>query len=358
MKYRYFLTLLALAMVSCEGEAEKTPEATDNKIQRAEAVNYVDTIHLKKSVFRSQLISNGKLRARKKSDLKFAASGIVDVLNVQNGSKVTQGSVIAAIESGETALRLKQAQGSFEKAKIDLADALLGFGYTGNDTTKVKPGHLQTAKLRSGYDAAADNVTVARMALDKCRLEAPFDGKIANLTTKLYENPKGNFFCTVIDDSSFDIEFAILESELKNVHQGQAIKVATFIDPQTKYQGRVVSINQMVDDKGQILVTANIVNPGGLIDGMNVKVFIEGEIPNKLVVPKSAVVIRDNLEVLFRMTPEGKTIWTYVYIEAANSDSYAVIANADRGADLSVGDAVIISGNLNLADNVNVQAKK
>lgn len=358
MKYQYFITLLALAMVSCEGSTDKTPEATDNKIQRAEAVNYVDTIHIRESVFRSELVSNGKLRARKKSDLKFSVAGIVDVLNVKNGSKIGQGAVIASVESGEAALRLKQAQSRFEKAKIDLADALLGFGYTSGDTTNVKPGHLQTAKIRSGYDAAADDIVSARMALDKCKLQSPFEGKIANLKTKLHENPKGDFFCTVIDDSSFDIEFAVLESELKNIREGQQVKVTTFVEPQKKYTGTINSINLMVDEKGQILVAANITNPGGLIDGMNVKVYVENDVPNKLVVPKSAVLIRDNLEVLFRMTPQGKTIWTYVLIEAANSDSYAVIANADRGADLSAGDAVIIGGNLNLADNVDVEAKQ
>lgn len=349
-----YATLLA---VGCDGE-KQPQEATDNKIQRTEAVNYVDTIHLTKGVFRSQLIGNGKLRARQKSDMQFPSSGVVDVLNVKNGAMVRQGEVIAAIVSIEPNLQLKQALSRLEKAEIDMNDALLNFGYTSGDTSKVKREHLQVAKIRSGYESAVNDLASARINLAKCTLSAPFDGKIANLKTKLWENPKGDFFCTVIDDTSFDIEFAVLESELKNVREGQQIRVATFTESQKKYTGSVTSINQMVDENGQIMVTANIANPGGLIDGMNVKVYLESNIPGKLVVPKSAVLIRDNLEVLFRMTPSGKTIWTYVYIEAANSDSYAVIANTDRGAELSAGDAVIISGNLNLADNVDVKIKE
>ena len=355
MKRLLIICLAAVAAVGCDGE--KKQEATDNKIQRAEAINYVDTIHLSRGIFRSQLISNGKLRAKQKSDLRFAASGIVDKLNIKNGGTVRGGETLAAVESGEQSLRLKQAMSRLEKARIDLSDALLGFGYTSGDTTSVKPEHLRTAKIRSGYESAVDDVAAARMALEKCTLTAPFDGKIANLKTKLWENPKGDFFCTVIDDGSFDIEFAVLESELKNVREGQQVKVATFTDPQNRYTGTVTSINQMVDEKGQIMVTANIPNPGGLLDGMNVKVYVESSVADKMVVPKSAVLIRDNHEVLFRMTPEGKTIWTYVLIEAANSDSYAVVANTDRGADLSPGDAIIVSGNLNLADNVEVRVK-
>ena len=69
--------------------------------------------------------------------------------------------------------------------------------------------------------------------------------------------------------------------------------------------------------------------------------------------PKSAVVIRDNEEVLFRFR-DGKALWTYVHTSLANSREYAVEANTERGADLSPGDIVIVSGNLNLADGSEV----
>ena len=73
----------------------------------------------------------------------------------------------------------------------------------------------------------------------------------------------------------------------------------------------------------------------------------------QLVVPKSAVVIRDNLEVLFRYK-DGRAQWTYVHTSLANSREYVVEANLDRGAELNPGDLVIVSGNLNLADGSEV----
>lgn len=48
----------------------------------------------------------------------------------------------------------------------------------------------------------------------------------------------------------------------------------------------------------------------------------------------------------------------YVNILAANSDSYAIEANAARGAELSVGEQIIVSGNLNLADGSIVSLKQ
>lgn len=347
-----------MLLVACGSIEPKEEAATDNKKEFAQTTNYVDTMHLRRGSFRSELISNGKLRAQQKSDLKFLGTGMVSTLNVSNGSPISKGAVIASLDSRELSLRLDQSKKRLEKAKIDLQDALLGFGYTTTDTTKVKPEHLRIARLRSGYDTAISDVQSAQMSLDNGTLSAPFGGRVANLKTKLHENPKGDFFCSVINDSSFDVEFAVLESELPNVREGQSIQVSTFTDPLKKYKGTIKGINPMVDDKGQIMVTANIPNPGGLLDGMNVKAYVENMVADKLVVPKSAVLIRDNLEVLFRMSPEGKAMWTYVYILAANSSSYVVIANEERGADLSVGDVIITSGNLNLADAVAVEVKK
>jgi len=90
-----------------------------------------------------------------------------------------------------------------------------------------------------------------------------------------------------------------------------------------------------------------------LTDGMNVRVAVRQKIAGQLVVPKSAVVIRDNLEVLFRYK-EGRAQWTYVHTSLANSREYVVEANRDRSAELDPGDLIIVSGNLNLADGSEV----
>lgn len=358
-RHAYLFGVLLFASCSGGSGSGSDADTTVNKKAQIQISNPVDTITLRRGTFRSQLISNGKLRAQQKSDLRFAGSGAVTWLAGGNGTTVAPGAVIARLDDRDAQLRLEQARQAMQKADIDLQDALLGFGHDIADSAQVPRETMRIAKLRSGYDGAVTGLESARLAAENCVLTAPFGGKIANLKTKLHENPKGDFFCSVINDRSFDVEFSILESELANVRVGQEVKVATFVDPAKRYAGHVAHINPTVDDKGQILVTANIPNPGGLMDGMNVKVYIESAVPNKLVVPKSAVLVRDDREVLFRYDPAtGKAMWTYVLIEASNSDSHAVVANTDRGAELNVGDAVIVSGNLNLADGSEVEIKQ
>lgn len=348
-------------LVSCAGGAtsEEAGDSAVLKKAQTQIANPVDTIVLRRGTFRSQLISNGKLRAQQKSDLRFAAAGTVTWLAGGNGTAVRAGAQIARIDDREAQIRLEQARQAMHKADLDLQDALLGFGYDVADTARVPDETMRIARLRSGYDAAVTGLRSARLAADNCVLTAPFGGRIANLKTKLHENPKGDFFCSVINDRSFDVEFNILESELSSVRPGQEVRVATFVEPTKRYAGRVVQVNPTVDEKGQITVTANIPNPGTLIDGMNVKVFVESSVGDKLVVPKSAVLVRDDREVLFRYDREtGRAMWTYVLIEMSNSDSHAVVPNTDRGAELNVGDAVIVSGNLNLADGSAVEIKR
>ena len=117
------------------------------------------------------------------------------------------------------------------------------------------------------------------------------------------------------------------------------------------------SYNPLIEKNGTILVKAVVKNDGKLTEGMNVKVRIKKEVKKQLVVPKSAVVLRDNQEVLFKVVA-GKAYWTYIQTTLENSSSYAVIAHPDKSsATLNPGDTVIVSGNLNLAHDSEVILK-
>lgn len=94
-----------------------------------------------------------------------------------------------------------------------------------------------------------------------------------------------------------------------------------------------------------------------LIDGMNVKVIVENSVPNMFVVPKEAVVERDGYHVIFTYNKETRrAVWTYVDIVFSNLNSYAITGNAKKETEIKEGDVVIVSGNLNLADDTEVKA--
>ena len=336
--------LLLVMAGGCRSGEENTGDVRDGRLQYEAERNEVEVMTLERTVFTRQLISNGRLSARARSSLAFRGTGMIEQVNARNGETVRAGTVIAALDRTDKAIALKSARIAMDKAGLDLYDVLAGQGYMTRDTSSVPASVMKMARMRSGYDAALNSLHQAEYDYSGTVLTAPFTGKVAP-------------FCTLIDDSSFDVDFTVLESEYGFLEEGLKVKVTPFSGGSGHLYGTLTCINPTVDKNGQVAVTATVENDGTLIDGMNVKVTVEKDVPGQLVVPKSAVVIRDNLEVLFRHK-DGKALWTYVHTLMSSGDSYVVVPNTDRGAELSEGDQVIISGNLNLADGSSVEVRK
>lgn len=354
------IAALAVSMLfllcSCGGRGGDGTER-DDKLQYAPQENEVTAIVLKKGVFSRHILSNGKLSASLKASLAFGTPGVVSYVNVRDGQTVRKGEVLAGLDKEEIMLSLRSAELGLRKAELDLYDVLAGQGYAAGDTVSVPKNVLTMAKMRSGYLSAVNELARVRRNLALTVLTAPFSGRVADVKLREWDQASSSGpFCTIVDDSSLDVNFTVLESDYAVIAAGLPVKVTPFGRQDKVYEGKIVSINPVVDKNGQISVRAQVRGDGSLVDGMNVKVVIEKAMDNMLVVPKSAVVIRDNLDVLFRYR-NGKAEWVYVTILHSNSDSYALVANSDRGAELGEGDMVIVSGNLNLADGSSVKLK-
>ena len=351
------LIVFAAALVGCGSKSDKTESELAKDSYKIEK-NTVDTMHLRKQPFNRETISNGILKGAARAELRFKTPGVVEYVPVHNGSRVKKGDVIAKLDTQTLHLDYERAQQSLGKAQLDLYDALIGFGY-GRDTNNVPADILNVAKIRSGYSSALNSYKIAQIALQNATLTAPHSGVVANLTVKPHEY-SNEAVCTIIDDTAFNVEFKVLEGELPYIATGRDVAVQPFIDVTQNYSGTIKEINPFVDEKGQIAVTASISNKGGkLIEGMNVKVFIKSVKENLPTVPKSAVVMRDGYDVLFVFNPQtGKAEWRYVDILHSNSTHHVVRGHKEKDVQLDEGEAIIISGNLNLADGSDVEIRK
>ncbi len=194
----------------------------------------------------------------------------------------------------------------------------------------------------------------AKFEYDNCCLYAPFSGKVImkDILPGAYLS-NGTPVGTLYDDSKIIVDFEVLESEISHIKLSQSIAIIPFAYSNDTVYGKVTAILPSVDANGLIKVKGEIKNPGYLIDGMNAKVIIKSSTNESLVVPRSAIVLRQGYEVLFRVI-NGKAYWTYVNIVSENSSSFAVVPNKEKQADLNEGDTIIISNNLNLAHDTEV----
>ena len=350
MKTKYLIAAFAL-LAACTSNKEENKDGSEMEMhQQQMSETYVDTMVLHQTEFNKQIVCNGRLRAKAKSELNFNGQGIIAEVFVREGQHIGKGKLIATLDKQDRQRELEKAEHELRRAKVELTDKLIGLGY--NDMNTVPADVMERAEVMSGYYSANFQLQSAKKALEECNLYAPFSGRVADLEAKRFQ--KNDKVCTLVDDSGFEVEFRILEAELSGVRIGQKVKVTPFVQDSIRYEGRVTEINPLVDDKGLVKIKAQLSNRGNtLLDGMNVHVIVEEKMQHMFVVPKDAVVERDGYQVIF-LLEEGRAVWTYVDVVHSNISSFAITGCQRKETTIKEGDIVITSGNLNLADGTEV----
>jgi len=355
MKNILITVILSYCVIACGHESDLDDNEIDGTSpvsSRAEKTS-VKTLTLVKSDFAKEIISNGKLSAVKKVDLRFLTTEKITNVYVKNGDYVKLGQIVAKLDNFLLLNALKKSQARFSQVKFELQDILIGQGYSFSEESKsiIPEEVMRVAKIKSGYDDALNNMELAQYNLDNTELKAPISGIIANLDVR--ENNTGNpteKFCTVIDNSLFEAEFSVIEMELASVRVGQSVKIIPYSMENALTEGTIVKINPLVNEDGLIKVSALCHNPKSLLyEGMNIKAVIQEKIKQQLLIPKQAVVLRNERKVVF-IAQNGRAKWKYVKTGLENSSSFVVTEG------LNEGDSVIVDGNFNLVHNASVDA--
>ena len=316
---------------------------TQAKKQHLKDKNPVDTMVLKKGVFEKELVSNGRLEALQKAKLRFKVSGELAKIFVSNGQRVKKGQLLARLDEFSLKNDLNKAQNQLEKAKVNFKDVLIGQGYEAEDTASVPNDFLRIAKVKSGLADAQTDMKEAQHRLKSASLYAPFSGVVANIEKKEFDKiGSGEDFCTLINNSKYHVNFSVLESELDEITLNKDM-IAKPLAGGTFY-GKIDQINPVVDENGLVTVRGLVNNTNGkLLEGMNAKVLVKTKVPGQLIIPKTAMVLRQNKEVVFTVKQDSIAIWNYVKTGQENSRKYTITEG------LKPGDVVITSGNINLA---------
>lgn len=345
---RYIVPLcicLSTLLVLTACDKKSAPEAAkETTILSSEKPTEVSVIPIKRDVFNDELISNGTVMATHKADLNFQTNEVVASILVKNGDRVVKGQALASLQDFNLKQTLAQANDGYERARLELQDVLIGQGYSLEAEAAIPPEVLKIAKVRSNFEQSRLSLENAKHNLKASTLYAPFNGVVANLITKVYNKPDGSKpFCTILDMEHPEVQFNILENELAQVKAGDDVLVSPFSGNDKVSKGRITEINPVVDKNGMVIVKARLEQvQQGLFDGMNVRVRVQRATDRQLMIPKSALVLRNNRKVVF-VSKQGQAQWVYVQTSLENSTSYVVTEG------LSEGDSVIYEGNINLA---------
>ena len=302
--------------------------------------------------FNYEILSNGKVVAIKKSEIRFPLDQNIEHIYVKNGDFVRKGQVLAQLDDRDLKNKLAKSVEAVEKATVDLEDRLIDYGYRLRDSVNIPRDIMRMAKIKSAYNSMRFNYDDAVSDFSKARIVAPFSGKVADVEARAL-NSTDSFkkLCFLIDDRIMHVEFNVLETEYYLIRKGSNLEVSPF-GKGTSLIGFVTQINPIVDDDGMIKVFGKIDNSKGyLLNGMNVKITIKVPIGDVLYVPREAVVKRGGRDVVFTYEKD-KAKWNYVEVGPQNSKFISIKSG------LRQGQIVIINNNINLVHDSLVSLSK
>lgn len=197
--------------------------------------------------YESQVQVLGVIESAQDATLGFELAGQLAAVYVEDGDKVQRGDVLAQLDTARLVAQQQELKASLASAQ---AQAKLAGLSAQRIAELVKQGLESTQTLdeaisqRDANDAQVSQVTASlaslQVELDKSRIVAPFDGRIA---TRMLDQGtvvnSGQAVFRLLADSQIDGRFAMPAKQAKRLSVGTDLPVA-FDDK--NYQARVIAI--------------------------------------------------------------------------------------------------------------------
>jgi RND family efflux transporter MFP subunit len=323
-----WVTLLALA-VAAGGIA----------YSRIKAVHEVEVATVT-TAYPSQAIAllnaTGYVVPQRKASVGSKATGRLEWLGVQEGSKVKQGETIARLENRDVGALLNQAQANVQVARANLQQGQAELRNAQLELNRARELVDRKFLTQSAYDqalarydraqatiagykaaigVAEANRRNAEVAVEQTIIRAPFDGvvltKNANVgdlitTFSAAVDTKGAVV-TMADMSTLEVEADVSESNLQKAKVGQPVEIQLDALPDMRFRGEVARIVPTVDRaKATVLVKVRFIERDErVLPDMSAKVtFLErsledGERGARTAVPPSAILTRNGETAVF-----------------------------------------------------------
>ena len=330
------------------------------------------------------LTASGYVVAQRKAAVATKATGRLEELNVQEGSRVKKGDLLARIDA-------RDVQAQYEAAKANVAVARAGIVSAQADernaaielkrnrdlvdqhfvsasaldaaVSREDRAAAATNNARAGLQAAVANANNARVAVDFTEIRAPFDGVVVTKSANVGDivtpfssavDSKGAVV-NMADLSTLEVEADVSESSLSKIAVGEPCEILLDALPDMRFSG---SVSRMVPtvDRAKATVTTKVRFDrldDRILPDMSAKVsFLSKKVDaaaNKptLAVSPDAVVARDGRTIVYRLRTDGdKTTAEPVAITTG-----AVYPDATEIAsgDLKSGDKVIVKPTAKIA---------
>jgi membrane fusion protein, multidrug efflux system len=278
---------------------------------------------------------------------------------VRENQRVASGAVLIEMDTTDLALAVDEAEADVASADATYRELTLFDDQITDDSLRTERERI--ARARSGLDRAEVGLRRARIELARANVAAPFAGRVANVqVSEGHRVNPGDALMTVVDIDPIKVEVQVLESEVGFIAEGRSAQVTFAAFPGEIFVGRISTINPMVERESRTArVTVTIPNPEGrILPGMYARVSLEARrFPDRILVPKSAILERDRRKMLFVYEGDengGLAKWTYVTTGLENDSLVEIVENRETTM-LQPGQIVLTDGHYTLIHDARVQ---
>ncbi len=265
------------------------------------------------------LKANGALRVpnNNKANATSLYGGVIKTINVQVGSNVKSGQVIATITNPQfiqlqeefltVTSKIIYAEQELARQK-ELSDGNAGAlkNYQSADaelkTLRTRKASLQEQIQLMGINPNSVSNSNLRSALV---VKSPISGTISNVFSKIgsYVDVSSPV-AEIVDNSQLHLDLNIFEKDLPLLKVGQVIHFTLTNNPVNEYDAKIYSIGTTFENDSKTIPIHCTVqgNKAGLIDGMNITAIVSLNNITTAAVPNEAIVDADGRSFIFIIT--------------------------------------------------------
>lgn len=335
----YPLFFAGMLVISCKSKKEE-PRQQNNGPQAV----IVDVIIAGNNNISNIIEVNGSVVANETANLQPEVSGRLVYLNLPEGSRVNQGTVLARINDADLQANMQKI-----KVQLDLAQKneerlrkLLSIGGINQADYDAVLNQVNTFK-------ADLNITQAQ--IDKTILKAPFTGILGlrMISPGAYVTP-ATILATLQQTDRVKIDFTVPEMYADLISKGKTVKIQTNLGKGTK-NAVIIATEPQIDATTRNLKVRAQLDGANINIGGFVKVLIEtGGRNNSILVPTNAI-IPDAKAKKVVVVKDGKG--TMVDIETG----LRVNGTAEVLKGLKIGDSIAVSGVLFVRPNSQLKVR-
>ncbi len=262
---------------------------------------------------------NGNLRVpnNNKANATSLYGGVIKTLNVQVGSFVKQGQVIATIANPQfiqlqeeyllVSSKIIYAEQELSRQKeLNKENAGAFKNYQSADvelkTLRTRKASLQQQIQLMGINP--NNISNENMK-SALTVTSPINGTISNLFSKIgsYVDVSSPV-AEIVDNNQLHLDLQIFEKDLPLIKIGQTIHFTLTNNPIHEYDAQVYSIGTAFESESKTIAVHCKVNgnKSGLIDGMNITAIVSLNNAVMPAVPNDAIINADGRDYIFMVT--------------------------------------------------------